>query len=345
MSTIAENRHSGSQRADVTRLASRFDDLSGLVLMMTTSASRFSGALPRNWASKGTVGWVATGLFAVMMTLSGVLYLVGPRPIVEGLRELGYPPYFIKMLGVAKLCGVAALLVPRLSGVREWAYAGFTFDLIAAMASHLAIGDVSHVPPPLFALSVLMTSYVLRRQPVDHRPNATDVTFSPPPRSIAPSTRVHPSNHGSIWFGRIVLGAATLLLARISMGYMIDPMAAVVSHGITLGSAEAITMMRVVGSVFLGIALSLSACALSERRLLAGLGFLATVASTILVVRVLGAVVDGPAPFTMKVLKPEAALVVFSGVAFLLERRRRIAVTEHADAAVAPAGVSSGSTP
>jgi hypothetical protein len=132
----------------------------------------------------------------------------------------------------------------------------------------------------------------------------------------------------SVWFSRFVLGAAALLLTRISFGYISDPVAAVAPHGITLGSAEAITIMRVSGGVFLGIAMVLVGCLVSERRLFAGLGFLATIATSILAIRLLGLFVDGPAPFTLKVLKPEVLLVLLSTVAFFLERTRR----HHAEA-------------
>jgi hypothetical protein len=132
-----------------------------------------------------------------------------------------------------------------------------------------------------------------------------------------------PSHYRSTWFGRIVLAAATLLLFRISLGYIVDPIGSVAPHAITLGSAEAVTIMRVSGGVFLGIALALVACLASEQRILVGLGLLATIATTILLIRLVGLAVDGPAPFTMKVLKPEVALVLFSGIALLLERRRR----------------------
>jgi hypothetical protein len=93
-------------------------------------------------------------------------------------------------------------------------------------------------------------------------------------------------------------------------------------HDITLGSAEAVTIMRVSGGVFLGIAIVLVACLVSTRRLLAGLGLLAVIAATILAVRLLGLAVDGPAPFTLKVLKPEIVLVLASMVALAFERRR-----------------------
>jgi hypothetical protein len=106
----------------------------------------------------------ATGLFAALMTVSGIFYLVGPRFIMEQLEPLGYPLYFLKMLGAAKLLGVVGLLVPKRPTIREWAYAGFTFDLVAAVVSHLATNGAAHVPPALVALALLFTSYVLRRR-------------------------------------------------------------------------------------------------------------------------------------------------------------------------------------
>ena len=127
----------------------------------------------------------------------------------------------------------------------------------------------------------------------------------------------------SIWFSRIVLGGATALLVRIALAYVLDPVAAVAPHRILLGSPEAVTIMRVSGGVFLGIAVVLLACVSSERRLVVGTGVLAVVTTAITAGRLLGLVVDGPAPFTLYVLKPEIVLVVASVLAFTLERRRR----------------------
>lgn len=129
--------------------------------------------------------------------------------------------------------------------------------------------------------------------------------------------------HRSVWFGRIVLAGAALLLTRISVEYIFDPAGAAAPHQIALGSAEALTIMRVSGSVFLAIALALAVCLVSDRRLLAGLGLLAIFSTTITAVRLLGLAVDGPAPFTLKVLKPEVVLVALSTAAFVSERRRR----------------------
>jgi hypothetical protein len=121
------------------------------------------------WTGLRAGAWAATALFALLMMLSGIAYLVGPSPIVDGLRTLGYPPYFRTMLGVAKIAGAVTLLVPRPSMLREWAYAGFVFDLSAAIVSHIAVGDSEHSPPAFFALALVVSSYVLRRRAAAQR--------------------------------------------------------------------------------------------------------------------------------------------------------------------------------
>ena len=130
------------------------------------------------------------------------------------------------------------------------------------------------------------------------------------------------STRRTVWFGRAVLGAATLLMIRIGLEYLVNPVGAVTPRGITLGSAEAITMMRAVGGTFLAMAIAFVVCLASDRRLLSGLGLLVIFGSTLTATRLIGVALDGPAPFTLLVLKPEVALVVFSTAAFILLRRR-----------------------
>src|SRR6267378_6020824 len=97
---------------------------------------------------------VTTGLFALMMAVAGVLYLVGPPPIVAAIHTLGYPDYLRQLLGIAKLLGAAALIAPGLRTLREWAYAGFTFDLVGAIASHILSGEpIAQAGPAVFALA------------------------------------------------------------------------------------------------------------------------------------------------------------------------------------------------
>lgn len=121
-------------------------------------------ALHRPSTSAGIAGAVTTGIVSVLMTLSGILYVVGPRFILAALGPLGYPVYFLKLLGIAKISGAVGLLVPHRPTLREWAYAGFTFDLVGAIVSHLVSGDALHAMPAAVVLLLLISSYILRRR-------------------------------------------------------------------------------------------------------------------------------------------------------------------------------------
>ncbi len=107
---------------------------------------------------------VTTLLIAFIMSVTGVSYLLGVAHFAESTRALGYPMYLMPFLGVAKLLGVAALLTPGFSRLKEWAYAGFVFNLLGAAWSHLAAGQYSHVPLALLWLGVLFLSYVTFRR-------------------------------------------------------------------------------------------------------------------------------------------------------------------------------------
>jgi uncharacterized protein DUF4345 len=127
----------------------------------------------------------------------------------------------------------------------------------------------------------------------------------------------------SLWVGRVVLGLAGLLLLRVGLGLMADPTHAVTEQGIILPSASALTSMRAVGGAFLGVGLLVLGSALAERWLRPGLTLLAAFAGAVTLGRILGLALDGAAPFTLKVLKPEIALVVLSVGALLLSSRRQ----------------------
>jgi DoxX-like family len=107
--------------------------------------------------------WGVTVLFAGLMLLSAAMYLSGAAQIRDTLAHLGYPGYLLTILGTAKLLGALALLQTRATVLSEWAYAGFTIDLIGATASHLFAGDPAGVAavPALFLLP-LGLSYALR---------------------------------------------------------------------------------------------------------------------------------------------------------------------------------------
>ena len=130
-----------------------------------------------------------------------------------------------------------------------------------------------------------------------------------------------------VWVGRVVLGLAGLLLLRVGFGLMFDPIRAVTEQGIALPSSSAVTSMRAVGGGFVGIGLLLLAHLAARRWLRSGLILLLTFAGALTAGRLVGLALDGPAPFTLKVLKPEVALVVLSGLALLTTFRRQTSTT------------------
>ena len=85
--------------------------------------------------------WISTGLFCAMMLMSGFGYLTSPD-MKAAFVHVGLPDWFREELGVAKILGAIALIVPMVDGrVKEWAYAGFGIVLISAMYAHLSNGD------------------------------------------------------------------------------------------------------------------------------------------------------------------------------------------------------------
>ena len=110
------------------------------------------------------VFWATTILFAVFLGWSAVMYLTEAPKMTATMTHLGYPLYFMKALGVAKLLGIAALLFGP-ARLREWAYAGFTFDLLGASVSHLSSGDgIATAAVPIAFLALLAASYVMARR-------------------------------------------------------------------------------------------------------------------------------------------------------------------------------------
>ena len=108
--------------------------------------------------------WVLTGMVVVAESGAGFSMLTHAEGPVDGIvGRMGYPLYFLTILGSCKLAGVVTLALPRLPRLKEWAYAGFAFDFLGAAASHVLNGDgLDKVAPPLVILTVLIGSYWLR---------------------------------------------------------------------------------------------------------------------------------------------------------------------------------------
>lgn len=87
--------------------------------------------------------WVATLWLALGMLSTGVVQLIKMEQEVEMMDHLGYPHYFLSLLGIWKILGVAAVLMPKFPLLKEWAYAGFFFAMSGAVFSHLTAGDAA----------------------------------------------------------------------------------------------------------------------------------------------------------------------------------------------------------
>lgn len=113
-----------------------------------------------------TIGyWVTTVILALVWLSGGAAELARRPETVEGMARLGYPAYFVTILGVWKVLGAIALLVPRFPRLKEWAYAGTFFELTGAVASQAVSGDSAmHIAvPALFAVCAVI-SWALRPQ-------------------------------------------------------------------------------------------------------------------------------------------------------------------------------------
>jgi hypothetical protein len=111
----------------------------------------------------------------------GVAYLLRAEPTAQGITALGYPTYFLTILGFWKLLGGLAILAPRMQLVKEWAYAGIVFDFTGAAWSHVAVGDPApKALVPLVLLLVTVASWALR--PASRRLGISG-TGDLPPRS------------------------------------------------------------------------------------------------------------------------------------------------------------------
>ena len=106
--------------------------------------------------------WITTILFSLLMLFSSVSSLMSPAQAEAFFKTINMPAYLISFLSVAKLLGVIAILVPGFKRLKEWAYAGLTFDLIGAVYCNYAAGKTAMEWAPIFIFIALgFTSYFL----------------------------------------------------------------------------------------------------------------------------------------------------------------------------------------
>jgi len=107
--------------------------------------------------------WIATIWLALGMLSTGIVQLMRMEEEVASITQLGYPVYFLTILGVWKMLGVIIVLIPGFPLLKEWAYAGFFFAMTGAVASHLVVGDgATALFGPVLLLSLTGVSWYFR---------------------------------------------------------------------------------------------------------------------------------------------------------------------------------------
>jgi len=113
--------------------------------------------------------WIATLWLCLGMVSTALTQIFASGSEGAFTNGLGYPDYFVKLIACWKLAGVVVLLIPRLPGIKEWAYAGFFFLTTGAMYSHIATGQpLSQIFPALLLLVLTVISWAFR--PAKYKP-------------------------------------------------------------------------------------------------------------------------------------------------------------------------------
>lgn len=110
-----------------------------------------------------TAYWIFTALAAILFVVPGAALLLRVPHFTKDMASLGYPAYFLTILGTWKLLGALAIVAPRLPRLKEWAYAGMTFDLTSAAISRVVMGDsIIKIIAPLLVAAIVLLSWRLR---------------------------------------------------------------------------------------------------------------------------------------------------------------------------------------
>ncbi len=135
--------------------------------MTTRNLPTGKAGLPTGKVGKITY-WLATIWLALGMSSSGVVQLLKVEAEIDFILKLGYPYYFLTLLGIWKILGVIAVLIPKFPLLKEWAYAGFFFMMSGALFSHIAAGNaVNEMFPAILLLVLTVVSWYFR--PLDRK--------------------------------------------------------------------------------------------------------------------------------------------------------------------------------
>lgn len=106
--------------------------------------------------------WIITAILSFCIFLGGLAQAMQVKEVVQGFKPLGYPNYFISIIGVWKVLGIIAILIPKFPLLKEWAYAGIFFVMSGAVISHIASDDVKVqiIAPIVLAVFTVLSWYL-----------------------------------------------------------------------------------------------------------------------------------------------------------------------------------------
>lgn len=114
--------------------------------------------------------WIATAWLALGMLSTGIVQLLHLKEETDFIINLGYPGYFLTILGISKMLGVVVILIPKFPLLKEWTYSGFFFMMAGAVWSHIAMGNgIGEIAPPVLLLALTLASWYFRpagRKPI-----------------------------------------------------------------------------------------------------------------------------------------------------------------------------------
>jgi hypothetical protein len=109
-----------------------------------------------------TLYWIVTVVTAAFMLMSAVPDILNVPQALAIFNHLGYPRYLLVFLGIAKTLGALTIVLPGVPRLKEWAFAGLTFDVSGALYSHLSVGDSASMwLPAVIGLLLVSSSYLL----------------------------------------------------------------------------------------------------------------------------------------------------------------------------------------
>lgn len=107
--------------------------------------------------------WIATLWLALGMLSTGIVQLLHVKADTAFIIDMGYPVFFLTILGIWKILGVISVLIPKFPLVKEWTYAGFFFIMSGAIFSHIAVGNpIDKIWPAVLLLVLTLISWYFR---------------------------------------------------------------------------------------------------------------------------------------------------------------------------------------